>query len=377
MTARRLRSDPGSKHPDRVTAETQKIMVEPIGTGLALLAADVDRQPRWIQITASGQHYARQGDRSVPLSDDDIHSMHRGFQTVKTEQWFSRGAPVTVNHATMSGALDAESTKALAYIIDTRVEAVDGRAVLMGLADYTDEGRRRIRAGEFQGFSIEAIPPASARSKRTGELLGEWALIGGTLTNHPFVPGLSALAASEDVTPNPEIRMLTLLSRLGLAEDATEPAVLAELDRQLAERDAQITTLGENLATVTADRDAKDAKLSELVARDKVRTLDDACAAGRCSAAEREDYWKALTLLGEEHAHRVYPEQRIATAPRSLASVAPAGESEAGSIYTQVHQLAEKIAGERGIHPSLAFASAYREIVNTPEAEAAFQSAEA
>jgi hypothetical protein len=360
-----------------VNPSGQTLLVEPISTSLALLGADEGAHPRWIEITAAGQHYARQGERAVPLSDEDIDSMHRGFQLVKAEQWFSRGAPVTVNHATMSGAVDAESTKALAYLIDTRVDTTDGRRVLMGLADYTDEGRRRIRAGEFQGFSIEAIPPASARSKRADKPLGEWALIGGTFTNHPFVPGLAALAASETVSPNPEPRpMLTLLHRLGLAEDAAEVAVLAELDRQLSERDDKIAALDESLSTVTADRDAQAAKLVELAERDKDRTLDDACAAGRCSAAERDDFWKAYTLLGEEHAHRVYPEQRIPTSPASTAPKAPASAPVTGGVYAEVAKRAKALS-ETGTHPAAAFAEAYREIVTTPEAAEAFNRAEA
>ena len=335
-----------------------------------------DAAPRWVQITASGAHCARQGDRAVELTTADVESMHRGFVLIKSEGWFARGAPVGVNHATLSGALDAESTKALGFIVDTRVDTdAAGRAVLMGLLDYTDEGRARVRAGEFQGFSIEAIPADDARSKRTGEPLGEWALIGGTLTNHPFVPGLSAVAASERIHRTPEIRhMTTIAARLGLSEDAADAVVLAEFNRQLTERDDKLAALAESLSTVTSDRDDLVARVETLSERDKVRTLDDACAAGRCSAAERGEYWKAYTLLGEDHARKVYPEQRIPTVAKAAGEAPPVvaltGLRE--RVAARTHELTEN-----GQHPAGAFAAAYREIVNTPEAVAAFDAPEA
>lgn len=367
MTRVRLRPASNRPHPFGVRFNAPQLRF-----------SDADDGPRWVEITASGVHSSRQGDREVELTAADVESIHRGFQLVKAEGWFSRGAPVGTNHATMSGALDAESTKALGYIVDTRIDlAEDGRTVLLGLIDYTAEGRRRVRAGEFQGFSIEAIPADAAKSKRTGEPLGEWALIGGTLTNHPFVPGMATLAASETAHATPENRnMKPIASRLGLSEDAADAVVLAEFDRVLTERDDKIAALADNLSTVTADRDALTSKVEALSERDKARTLDDACAVGRCSAGERERYWKALTALGEEHANEVYPEQRIATKSISTPPGSPDQGGSKTSVVAKVNARA-KVLAEDGRHSAQAFADAYREIVTTPEAAAAFNSAEA
>ena len=335
--------------------------------------ADAGDGPVWIELGAAGTHYGRQGSRAVELTDADIDSMHRGFALVKSEGWFPRGAPIGVNHATMSGALDAESTKALAYVTDTRVDLRDGRKVLMGLADYTDEGRRRVRAGEFQAISLEAIPASAAKSKRTGELLGEWALIGATLTNHPFVPGLAAVAASEDVTP--ERNMTEITTALGLAEDADEATLLAEI-ATLCETAGKVEALTEALATVEADRDALAERVTALAESDKARTLDDAVADGRCSMGERDDYWKALTLLGEDHAHRVYPEQRIPTKTTAASTPTPKSSPDVGGTYAQVQARAAALT-EMGKHAAQAFSEAYREIVTTPEAVTDFNAAQA
>lgn len=335
--------------------------------------ADAGDGPVWIELGAAGTHYGRQGSRAVELTDADIDSMHRGFALVKAEGWFPRGAPIGVNHASMSGALDAESTKALAYVTDTRVEIRDGRKVLMGLADYTEEGRRRVRAGEFQAISLEAIPATAAKSKRTGELLGEWALIGATLTNHPFVPGLAAVAASEGVTT--ERHMTEITTALGLAEDADTATLLAEIATLRASA-GKVEALTEALATVEADRNAMAVRLTELAEADKVRTLDAAVESGRCSMGERDDYWKALTLLGEDHAHRVYPEQRIPTRVTAVGLKSPKTTADKPDVYGQVQARAAELT-EGGKHAAQAFSEAYREIVTTPEAAASFNAAQA
>ena len=336
--------------------------------------ADAGDGPVWIELGAAGTHYGRQGSRAVELTDADIDSMHRGFALVKSEGWFPRGAPIGVNHATMSSALDAESTKALAYVTDTRVDTRNGRKVLMGLADYTDEGRRRVRAGEFQAISLEAIPASAAKSKRTGELLGEWALIGATLTNHPFVPGLAAVAASEGVTTETSM-FHEIATSLGLTEDADAPAMLAEI-ATLRATAGKAEALAEALATVEADRDALAERVTALAESDKVRTLDDAVDAGRCSMGERDDYWKALTLLGEDHAHRVYPEQRIATKRTAAGTPTPKATADKPDVYAQVQARAAALT-EMGKHAAQAFSEAYREIVTTPEAVTDFNAAQA
>jgi hypothetical protein len=107
-----------------------------------------------------------------------------------------------------------------------------------------------------------------------------------------------------------------------------------------------------------------------------VRTLDAAVESGRCSMGERDDYWKALTLLGEDHAHRVYPEQRIATKRTAAGTPTPKTEADKPDVYAQVQARTAALT-EQGKHAAAAFSEAYREIVTTPEAAASFNAAQA
>ena len=324
---------------------------------------------RVIELARSGSHYGRASDRRVNLSASDIESMARGYSLIKSEGWFATGAPVGYNHASMSGALDAESTKAAGRIIDVHVRANDdGTMSLMGSVRWTEEAKRRIRAGEFDGFSIEAVPAEGARSKKTGEKLGEWALIGGTLTNEPFVAGMEPVAASEKRN---EMSFKLISETLALGEGAGEVEILAEI-QALRERAEKADALAEALDTVTTDRDAIKAKFDDLEAKEIERMLDRACADGRIAASEREDYLEIYTHCGEERANRAYFENRI-----SVTEVGKAGTDaeriERGTVSAQCSALAEKLSEEEGLDPAAAFARAMQIVLSDPTKIAAYE----
>ena len=314
-----------------------------------ILPMDEGENGKWVELARSGNFHGRGSDRRVTLSTNDIKSLAAGYEQILAEGWFSRGAPIGYNHATVSGAVDPESTKAAGRILSVRTEAnSEGGLSLWGRVQWTDEAKKRIRAGEFDGFSIEAIPEASARSKLDGEPLGHWALIGGTLTNEPFVPGMAAVAATETdntrgVPPHTEIKMSDILTRLaeatGLPTEA--PELMAEVKRLQVEAD-KVTVLTEALDTATSDLDKLRTRNADLEDREKVRVLDEACTAGRISAAERDDYWQIVQTLGEEKAHRLFVAGRLPVDVSGIDAGAPDGATTTHDQF--INLIDEKVA---------------------------------
>lgn len=289
--------------------------------------ADVGESgPVWNVLVLEGEHFARSANKAVRVTLDDLKAMVRNFaDVVKAEGWFPIGAPIDANHNTVRGSKSAEDTKALGYITDVKLgEAPDGTPAVLGLTDWTDEGRARVRGREFQGFSVEFFPAGAARSKRTGEAIDGAVLFGGTLTNHPFVSGLPAIAASEDDTPTPaprkeRTRMKNLTAHLGLAEDAAEVSILAEVqrkDEKIAALSEQITTLEADKATTAkaldealSQRDALQAEKDERAAADKAALLSEFVDQGRCANTDdaKSDVWAVVQALGEDKARALYP----------------------------------------------------------------------
>lgn len=289
---------------------------------LADLAPD-GNEPTWNVLLRAGQHHARSGGASVPVTESDLEAMVRNFaDVVKAEGWFPHGAPIDANHATIKGDRSAEATKALGYIVDVKKGVdEDGTPALLGLTDWTDEGRARIKAREFQAFSAEFFPSGKAHSKQTGEPVKGAVLFGGTLTNHPFVSGLPAIAASEDDTPAPikeRNHMKHVATHLGLAEDAAEASILDEVrkrDTEIATLSEQVTGLTEkNAATAKAlddaiaQRDALQAEADKRAEADKAALLDEFVAQGRIANTDeaKADVWAVVKALGEDKARDLY-----------------------------------------------------------------------
>jgi len=340
----------------------------------AVVHLDEDYGSKTVELARSGTHYGRASDRQVVLSPEDIESMARGYRIIQAERWYSTGAPVGYNHASLAGALDAESTKAAGRILEvsTRVNE-DGSLSLMGRVQWTDEATRRIRAGEFDGFSIEAVPPSSARSKKSGESLGEWALIGGTLTNEPFVAGMQPVAASEKRSTDMALNKL-VTDTLALREGATEAEVLTEI-QSLRDRATKADALSEALDTVTADRDTIKAKFDELEAKEIERMLDRACTDGRIAASERDDYLDIYTNCGEERANRAYFAERISVTATGKAGT-EADRAPAQSVLAECATLADQISSEENLDSAAAYARAMQIVLSDPTKRAAYEAAD-
>ena len=332
---------------------------------------------KWVEIARSGSHFGRGSDRKVKLSEADIESMARGYRKIQSEGWFATGAPVTYNHASVLGAKDAESTKAAGRILELKTQRRgDGSLALFGLIRWTEEARRRVRAGEFDGFSIEALPPASARSKEDGSPFGDWALTGGTLTNEPLISRLAPVAASETSTrstPKMDATLSILRGALALSEDATEAEVIGAA-QQLSERAAKADALEESLSTVTSDRDAIKAERDDLSSWKQDRMLDLACDEGRIAAAERERYARVVAALGESEANEIYYRGRLPTGEVGAdAPLTPADAAGFAGVQSTIQALADRL-GSDGLDAASAFARAMTEVLSDPVKLALYES---
>lgn len=266
-----------------------------------------------------GAFGARDGSRAVTLSADDLAAFVRNFDATKRAGWWPKGAPVGVNHAALLGAMDAESTKALGFLTDVRVEG----ETLQGLIDWTDEGRARVRAGEFQGFSIEFL--RDGKGKVAGDATEGPTLIGGTLTNNPFVPGLAAVAASDD---QPGAPMLTEAEATALTE---QNATLTSERDALTEKLSTTEALAERMQTRAEDAEGK---LAERVKADADAAVAQALTEGRIDNTDEDKdlYRFLLSERGIDDANRAFPgkvdlggEQGHDGEPNEVKADAPAG----------------------------------------------------
>lgn len=330
---------------------------------------------KWVEIARSGSHFGRASDRKVTLSAEDIESMARGYETIQAENWFATGAPVTYNHATVMGAKDPESTKAAGRILDLKTKANEaGGLSLMGLIQWTSEARARVRAGEFDGFSIEALPPASARSKSNGKPLGEWALVGGTLTNEPMISGMAPVAAAE-TRSEPKMDAITILrGTLALSADATAAEVIAKA-QGLTESAAKAEALSEMLDTVKADRDALQKERDDLGAWKREKMLDLACDEGRIAASERDRYARWVDAMGEAEANEVFYVNRL-NVMGEVGSSAPVDTGTAqgfAAIAGEVDAYADTLVAGEGLEIAAAYGRAMAEVLADPAKRAAYE----
>ncbi|MCH2423891.1 MAG: phage protease, partial [Acidimicrobiales bacterium] len=218
----------------------------------------------WVEIVRSGTFYGATGPkpRKVELTEDDVLSMVVNHEQVTAERWFSDGAPVGYNHASSFGVMDPDSTRAAARIrkLQTRRNEHGGIS-LWGLFSWTPDGARRVKGGEFSSVSAELLPSGVATSKLTGKAMTGWTLVGATLTNSPFVPGMQAPSLSGTLAAAEEIHRVHL----------------SELVKQEASRMTERTTaqqLTEILGTPEAQLLSRVQRLQEEA--DKVATQSEA-----------------------------------------------------------------------------------------------------
>lgn len=305
-------------------------------------------QGAWNELLTSGTKYSsfrnpKNGKaRKESFSAGDIRGIAASFDKVLS--WGP--VPVDANHATLFGALDAETTKALGHIMRVEVrDRDDGELSLWGFIEWTAEGSRRVQAGEFRGFSIEVVPAGSAIDKDTGEPMGVPIMTGGTVCNNPFWPGLAPLAATESAplptdylanmrltaagevftlseTRPPEgnrsntmkhIALKSIISALALSDDTSEADAVAALAdvKRLADRTEQAER---KLALTEAQRDEAQAQRDEAKAAlsaietdykalssERVEALfTRCCSEGRLTPAKRPAYDRIMRLTADQ-----------------------------------------------------------------------------
>lgn len=347
------------------------------GAPIVVLASG---QTSWVEVLKSGTFFSNAGPkpRRVEFSEEDVENMAQNWNLTESEKWFTGGAPVGYNHASAFGERAPDSTKAAARIRGVDVRKNDsGGLSLWALFEWTSEGADRIRSGEFAAVSAELLPPDVATSKLTGESLKSWVLIGATMTNTPFLPGLSVpqisdMVATSDVrftylteasTKTEKRSMATanpLIAALAETIGVSESDLLAETQR-LKTRADKTEALSEALATATSDLGKMRERNGELELRERERTLDVACSLGRCAPTEREKYWSAVTNLGEEHANELYYEGRLPVSQDSSPASPEADAADPGSQFLSI--IDAKIAS--GLSEDAAWSAAKMELGGT------------
>ena len=331
-----------------------------------------------VELLRTGEHRPRMvggkphaGPKELMVTEEMIDSLVRGFAVAKQADHYVGGAvPVGYEHDEVSairdGKIDPADVKRLAAVygeVRKRMNA-DGSASLMGSFEYTDEGRRKVRAGEFRGFSLVFAPPGMALDSH-GRPIDEFVPIGGTLTNRPFIRTMDPIAASE-INPKevPQMDIKHLRGPLALSESATEADAVAALVA-LKEQAEKAVILEDELKNVTAERDAEREKVAALGERDRTLTLRQAVADGRIAKAQEDRYWRVLTALGEEEAHALFPVQNIPTQPVADVATTPSeGAAPKGDDFDATMALAEKIEKEHGLPKAEAFVRAWDSLTN-------------
>ena len=293
------------------------------------LPLDASDGGAWNELITSGTKFSSQRNphsgaiRKEQFSEADIRGMADTFAQVTS--W----GPVAVdcNHGTLFGAVSAEDTKALGHISQVEVRDNPGGGLsLWGFIEWTEEGQRRVRAGEFRGFSAEIIPAAVAVDKATGKATGKPLLTGGTCTNSPFWPGLAPLAATEGreadvalasrkcLTDGLDVRSLSettpptrqenrpmktialpvLCSAIALTDaDPSEAQVLTALgdQRRKAEAHDEAVRQGKiqatKIAALTEERDAMRSDFDAMISERVEALFTRCCTEGRLTPGKR------------------------------------------------------------------------------------------
>jgi hypothetical protein len=164
----------------------------------------------WNELCRSGTYYALEQDetghlRREVIPTQAIDDVVATFPLTQAQGWYPLGTPVTANHGDAYCDLSAETTRAYARIVAVRAEDNEtGGRSLYGLIRWGETGADYARDGAFATFSAELDPPGLAHNRLTGEPLDRWVLVGCTLTNRPFVPGMAPVVApDDDIQPQP------------------------------------------------------------------------------------------------------------------------------------------------------------------------------
>lgn len=211
----------------------------------------------WYQIEAKGRHPNRAAGVVQVIDDEAAQSIVNRFNADAQAGTLRHGSEMLIDHEHFSDQPDKE-TRAYGWL--TKLEnRADG---IYGQVRWTKTGKEAVDGGDYRFFSTEYSPAdlkelSTLNSQHSTRQVRPKRLDGLTLTNmnnnrgqkpitnrEPHSPG--ALPEAQ-TTPN-HTPMKQLAAELGLAPEAAEEAVLAEV-RKLKNR-------ADTVAGITTERDA-------------------------------------------------------------------------------------------------------------------------
>lgn len=206
----------------------------------------------WYQIEAKGRHPNRAAGVVQVIDDEAAQSIVNRFNADAQAGTLRHGSEMLIDHEHFSDQPDKE-TRAYGWL--TRLEnRADG---IYGQIRWTKTGKEAVDGGDYRFFSTEYSPADLKLVNKDAKEVRPTRLDGLTLTNmnnnrgqkpitnrEPQSPGASPEAQT---TPN-QTHMKQLAAELGLAPEAAEEAVLAEV-RKLKNR-------ADTVAGLTTERDA-------------------------------------------------------------------------------------------------------------------------
>lgn len=253
--------------------------------------------------------------------------------------------PVRVTHAHLDETDPVkrlELEKAVGLLADMRVTD----AGLEVLTEWNDAGVAAVRGGQWNFWSPEWAPQHTDR--RTGETRGWW-LSGVALTNDPFFHTMPAVAASTAIPPSSptgtttkgkQMNYAKIAAALGMPEDSTEEAIVAECSKMKASGasmqasltaavqkavqpvEAQLKAATERITQVEAEK-AKQAEA--LFARDVNDVIESAKREGFACEPMRASIELVAKSAGLEEAKRL-----ARSAAKLAASTTGTGEKSPG-----------------------------------------------
>lgn len=251
---------------------------------------------------------------------------------------------------------------------------------LYGLIKWTDRARAHILADELRYLSPEFS--LNGTNKLTGRPQGP-TLYGAALLNDPFLEVMPKVAASDTTTQADEAEGVTKMELLKLAallaiaaESATEETIEArirELNDKAAAGDTevkslsdakvslseQVTKLTEQVATVTAEKDAAVKKLADFEQAQKIATVD-AFVKARTERAivtgAKVEALRELALSNLPLAEKLYPLDAKPVVDLSEKGVS-SGDAESEKKAAQA-RLDERVKALRSANPEMKYREA-------------------
>lgn len=203
-------------------------------------AAPEGEVPEWIHLLPSGE-IATDDDRGPYLVEDSQAVIDASFTLTDK-------IAVDINHATQKLGTQGHEAPAIGWIVEMQARK-DG---IWGRVEWSGRGRRIMREKAYRGVSPVIL---HSREKKI------MAISMASLTNNPNLRGMTALHQKEDARMD---FRAALIKKLGLADDATDDAIMSALDKKMEGGNADTamqTALGEIAVVFELAEDAAPADI--------------------------------------------------------------------------------------------------------------------